>query len=183
MRIAMPVNRWLAIFGLIVIGGVVGAGTIIASTEINRRTSTDTFCTSCHSMATLVADPRFQQSGHKANAAGVRVGCADCHIPPGNWFVETFAHFSSGLKDVVADYTRNFDDPAVWQKRRTELAVEVRDLMRRNDSITCRKCHDAAAIRPASDAGRSAHAALQQGGATCIDCHANIVHAPARPTQ
>jgi nitrate/TMAO reductase-like tetraheme cytochrome c subunit len=179
----MPVNRWLVICGLIAVGGVVGAGAIIASTEINRRTSTDALCTSCHSMATLVADPQFQQSGHAANAAGVRVGCSDCHIASGNWFVETFAHVSSGLKDVVAEYFHSFDDPAAWQKRRTELAVKVRDQMRRNDSITCRKCHDAAAIRPTSDAGRSAHAALKQGGMTCIDCHSNIVHAPARPAR
>jgi nitrate/TMAO reductase-like tetraheme cytochrome c subunit len=182
MRIAMPVNRWLAICAFIAGGGVVGAGAIITSTEINRRTSTDALCTSCHSMATLAADPHFQQSGHKANAAGVRVGCSDCHIPPGNWFVETYAHVSSGLRDVVAEYTHNFDDPVVWQKRRAELAAEVHDQMRRNDSITCRKCHDVAAIRPASDAGRSEHAMLQQGGVTCIDCHSNIVHAPARPS-
>jgi nitrate/TMAO reductase-like tetraheme cytochrome c subunit len=179
----MPVNRWLAICALIAVGGVVGAGAIVASTEFNRRTSTDALCTSCHSMAILVADPHFQQSGHKANAAGIRVGCSDCHIPSGNWFIETYVHVTSAVKDVIAEYTHNFDDPAVWQKRRTELAVEVRDQMHRNDSITCRKCHDAAAIHPKSDAGRSAHVALQQGGVTCIDCHSNVAHAPARPSR
>jgi nitrate/TMAO reductase-like tetraheme cytochrome c subunit len=177
----MPVNRWLAICALIGIGGVAGAGAIIASTEINRLTSTDALCASCHSMATLAADPHFQQSGHKANAAGIKVGCADCHIAPGNWFVETYAHVSSGLRDVVAEHTLNLDDPVVWQKRRTELAAEVHEQMRRNDGATCRKCHDAAGIRPASEAGRAAHAALKQGGVTCIDCHSNVVHAPARP--
>jgi len=179
----MPVNRWLAICAFIAIGGVAGAAAIIASIEINRRTSTDALCTSCHSMATLVADTHFQQSGHEANAAGIRVGCSDCHIPSGNWFVETYAHVSSAVKDVIAEYTHNFDDPAVWEKRRIELAAEVRDQMRRNDSITCRKCHDAAAIRPTSEAGRSAHAMLQQGRMTCIDCHSNVVHAPARPSH
>src|ERR1700693_3933576 len=105
----MPLNRWLAICGCIAGGGVAGAAAIIASTEINRRTSTDALCTSCHSMAILAADPHFQQSGHEANAAGIRVGCSDCHIPSGNWFVETYAHVASGLKDVVAEYTHNFD--------------------------------------------------------------------------
>jgi nitrate/TMAO reductase-like tetraheme cytochrome c subunit len=160
----MQSNRWLLLWALFVTGGLIGAGAIIASTEINRRTSTDARCTSCHSMAVIPADPHFQQSGHEANAAGIRVSCSDCHIPPGNWFAETYAHVSSGVRDVIAEYTHNLDDPAVWQKRRTELALEVHDQMRRNDGITCRKCHDAAAIRPTSDAGRSAHAALQQGG-------------------
>ena len=178
----MPSSRWLFLCSLFVAGGLIGASAIVVSTEINRRTSTDAFCTSCHSMAVMAADPHFQQSRHEANAAGIRVGCSDCHIPPGNWFVETYAHVSSGLRDVIAEYTHNFDDPAVWQKRRTELALEVHDQMHRNDGITCRKCHDAAAIHPTSDAGRSAHAALQQGGVTCIDCHANIVHSQARST-
>jgi len=178
----MPVNRWLAICGLIAIGGVVGAGVIIASTEFNRLTSTDALCTSCHSMAVVAADPHFQQSSHNANAAGLRVGCADCHIRTDNWFIETYVHVTLAVKDVVIEYTHNFNDPVAWAKRRTELAVEVSNQMRRNDSNTCRKCHDAAAIRPASDAGRSAHATLKQGGVTCVDCHADTVHAPARPT-
>jgi trimethylamine-N-oxide reductase cytochrome c-type subunit TorC len=81
------------------------------------------------------------------------------------------------LRDVVAEYTHNYNDPGLWNKRRVELAAEVRDQMHRNDSATCRKCHDAAAIRPASEAGRASHATLKQGQATSIDCHANIVHA------
>ena len=179
----MAVNRRLTIFAFIAIGGVAGAAAIIASTEINRLTSADALCVSCHSMATLVADPYFQQSGHEANAVGIRVSCSDCHIPSENWFVETYGHVYQGLKDVFSEYTHNFDDPAVWQRRRIELAADVRDQMRRNDSITCRKCHDAAAIRPRTEAGRSAHATFAQGRMTCIDCHSNIVHAPAHPSQ
>jgi trimethylamine-N-oxide reductase cytochrome c-type subunit TorC len=173
----MPSNGWLWLCAVFVVGGVIGAGGIIASTEINRQTSTDALCTSCHTMSVVVADPHYQQSAHEANAAGLRVGCSDCHIQSGNWFVETYEHVSSGLRDVVAEYTHNYNDPALWNKRRVELAAEVRDQMHRNDSATCRKCHDAAAIRPASEAGRASHAMLKQGQATCIDCHANIVHA------
>jgi nitrate/TMAO reductase-like tetraheme cytochrome c subunit len=171
-------NRWLYLLALLVAGGVIGAGGIIVSLEVNRATSTDAFCTSCHSMATLAADPHYRQSRHESNAAGLRVGCSDCHIPSGNWFIETYTHVASGLSDVVAEYNHNFNDPELWQKRRTELAEEVRGEMRRNGSITCRKCHDAVAIRPATEAGRAAHAMLAQGQVTCIDCHINLVHAP-----
>jgi nitrate/TMAO reductase-like tetraheme cytochrome c subunit len=159
--------------------GVVGAGGMIAITDVNRLTSTDAFCSSCHSMATLAVDANFKQSAHEANAAGLRVGCADCHIPPGNWFAETYDHAAFALRDVFAEYTHDFSDPARWDKRRSELAADVRDELRRTDSATCRKCHDGAAVRPAIEAGRAAHASLQQSGMTCIDCHANRVHGPA----
>jgi nitrate/TMAO reductase-like tetraheme cytochrome c subunit len=175
-------NRWLFLLALLVAGGVIGAGGIIVSLEVNRATSTDAFCASCHSMATLAADPHYRQSRHEANAAGFQVSCSDCHIPSGNWFVETYTHVAFGLRDVVAEYSHDFNDPELWQKRRTELAEQVRAEMRRDGSITCRKCHDAVAIRPATEAGRAAHAMLAQGQVTCIDCHINLVHAPAAGT-
>ena len=178
----MSGSKWRMSLALLVTGGLAGAAAIIVSTEVNRRTATDAFCISCHSMATLAADPHFTRSAHQSNAAGIRVGCGDCHIPPGNWFSETYTHVSMGMKDVIAEYTHNFDDPVVWEKRKTELAADVRDQMRRNDSVTCRRCHDATAIRPPTQAGRAAHAMLQPGRMTCIDCHFNLAHAPVSPS-
>ena len=70
----------------------------------------------------------------------------------------------------------------LWAARRIGLAQEVQAVMRAQDSITCRSCHDANAIHPTSEAGRQAHALLSQGGVTCVDCHTNIVHPPAQPT-
>jgi nitrate/TMAO reductase-like tetraheme cytochrome c subunit len=87
----------------------------------------------------------------------------------------------SGIRDVVAEGINNFADPEVWEKRRTELAHYVRDEMRRNDSVTCRACHIAASIQPASQRGRAAHALVAEGRGTCIDCHFNLVHAPVPP--
>jgi nitrate/TMAO reductase-like tetraheme cytochrome c subunit len=80
---------------------------------------------------------------------------------------------------VIAELTHNYSDPKVWEARRRELAPEVVVKMRAQDSVTCRSCHDASAIKPASENGRVSHALLRQGGVTCIDCHTNIVHGPA----
>lgn len=168
---------WLAIVFLL-IGGLIGAGGIIATTFANRITSTEAFCTSCHSMATMAADPHYQQSAHRMNASGVLANCSDCHVPANNWFVETYSRVVGGIRDGIAEYTGNFRDPAVWAARLPELSRHVRAEMRGQDSVTCRKCHDAAAIRPASAAGQAAHAMLAQGTVTCIDCHADIAHAP-----
>ncbi len=177
----MRVNRWLLV-ALFVVGAVIGAGGIVGSVAVNRYTSTDAFCTSCHTMALQAADPHFQQSAHRSNNEGVRPSCGDCHIPRSNWFVETYAHVTSGAKDVFVEFTHNFSDPKVWAARRIALAPEVDAEMRAEDSVTCRSCHDASAIKPQSDAGRQSHALLARGGVTCVDCHANLVHPPATPT-
>jgi len=175
----MGLRSWLASAAMLAVGVLLGAGAVIGTVEVNRSTSTDAFCTSCHSMRSLADDPFFAKSVHRSNAAGVQPSCGDCHIPRTNWFVETYTHVASGVRDIIAEYTHNFADPAMWEKRRIELAHYVRDEMRRNDSVTCRSCHAPAAIRPASEGGRAAHAPLAERQVTCIDCHSNLVHAPA----
>jgi nitrate/TMAO reductase-like tetraheme cytochrome c subunit len=175
--------RWLSVLGLFVVGGLAGALATIASVEINRHTSTEAFCTSCHSMAGLANDRHYVASAHRSNAEGVRPSCGDCHIPKTNWFAETYTHVASGVRDVWAELTNNFSDPKIWDLRRVALAHEVRDLMRRQDSITCRSCHAAADIRPTSERGQAAHSLMREGRMTCIDCHFNLVHAPVPPTM
>jgi len=175
-------NRWPLLLAMLAAGGVLGAGAILVSLKVNEVTSTDAFCTSCHSMAGLAKDPQFLKSAHRANSEGVRASCGDCHIPKTNWFVETYTHVSSGLRDVIAEYTHNFSDPAIWEARRVELAHEVRNVMRAQDSVTCRGCHDGASIQPKSEPGRAAHALLRERRITCVDCHFNIIHAPVPPS-
>jgi nitrate/TMAO reductase-like tetraheme cytochrome c subunit len=175
-------SRWFLVLVVLVIGGIAGAGAVIASLEVNRATSSDAFCTSCHSMKFVGNDPHLLQSAHRTNGEGVRPSCGDCHIPKTNWFVETWAHVSSGARDVIAESTHNFNDLKIWEARRVALAHEVRDTMRAQDSVTCRGCHDAAAVQPKSERGQAAHALLREGRMTCIDCHFNLVHAPVPPT-
>jgi nitrate/TMAO reductase-like tetraheme cytochrome c subunit len=174
-------HYWIAI-ALLVVGAVVGAGAILASLEVNGATSTDAFCTSCHSMRFVGNDPHFLASAHRTNSEGVRPSCGDCHIPKTNWFVETWAHVTSGTRDIIAEYTHDFSDRAAWEKHRVALAHEVRLTMRAQDSVTCRGCHDASTIAPKSERGRAAHTLLREGRMTCIDCHFNLVHAPVPPT-
>ncbi len=174
----VAMRRWPAVLMLLVGGAIVGATGIIASTFVNGATSTEAFCTSCHSMANVAADPHYRQSIHRTNPAGVLASCADCHVPADNWFVETYSHVVDGVRDGIAEYTNHFDDPGVWKARLPVLAQRVRDEMTRERSSTCRKCHGAAQIHPASPAGQSAHAMLASVNVICITCHANVAHAP-----
>jgi nitrate/TMAO reductase-like tetraheme cytochrome c subunit len=133
-------------------------------------------------MTFIAKDPHFVASAHRANSEGVIATCANCHIPTTNWFVETYTHAKSGIRDVIAENTHDFSDPKIWEARRIALAHEVRDVMRGQDSVTCRSCHDASKVQPKSDRGQAAHAMLREGRMTCIDCHFNIVHAPVPPS-
>ena len=166
--------RFVLIF---LVAALVGAGATIATVEFNKHTSTDKFCTSCHSMASLPADPHYQQSAHVSNSAGVRPSCGDCHIPTNNFFVGTYTHIKSGIRDLIAEMTTNFDDRKAWEARRIELANGVHETMRRQHNVTCRSCHAPASTKPASQVGQMIHASLPpEGQMACVDCHRNLVH-------
>jgi nitrate/TMAO reductase-like tetraheme cytochrome c subunit len=178
---AVSIRRWLPTLGILIVGGLLGAAAVVGSTEVNRLTATDAFCTSCHTMATLAADPHFKQSAHRNNAVAVRPSCGDCHIPRTNWWIETYTHAVKGIKDIISENTHDFSDPKAWEAYQVELAHFVRNEMRSQDSVTCRSCHDAQSIHPASERGQAAHALLREGRMTCIDCHFNLVHALVPP--
>lgn len=159
-------------------GLILGAAAVIGVTEFDLRTSTDAFCTSCHTMSMVAAERSFQKSSHRHNNFGVVVTCSDCHIPRTSWFTETYTHISKGIRDVIAEQIGGFRDPAAWTRRRAELASYAIGEMRANESTTCRSCHSASAIEPQSKAGKAAHATLAQGQITCVDCH--LVHSSAQ---
>ena len=85
----MQVKRWVLV-ALLLGSAAVGAVAIIASDVIYHHTSTNAFCTSCHSMAIQADDEYFKRSAHRSNSRGVLASCGDCHIPKTNWFVETY---------------------------------------------------------------------------------------------
>jgi nitrate/TMAO reductase-like tetraheme cytochrome c subunit len=178
----MQIKRWVLAV-LLLSAATVGAGAIIASTMIYHATGTNAFCTSCHSMSIQADDPYFKKSAHRSNSKGVLASCGDCHIPKTNWFFETYVKTTSGIRDVIAELTHNFKDPKAWAEHRVKLAEETQAKLRRWDSITCRSCHDANAIVPKSEDGRTSHAMLKQGGVTCVDCHTNLVHSPVQQAK
>ncbi len=168
---------------ILLVAALVGAAGTIGTVEFNRHTSTDKFCTSCHdhgnptdAHANPPTDPHYLQSAHISNSAGVSASCGSCHIPTNNFFVETFTHMKSGIHDLIAEWTTNFDDHKAWEARRRQLAENVHDTMRRQGNVTCKGCHTPASIKPASQVGQVIHASLPEGQMACVDCHRNLVH-------
>jgi len=159
---------------------ILGVVSVLAAEAVDRYTSTDAFCTSCHSMSAFIAaEAEYRTSLHRRTPTGVRAGCADCHIPPG-LVAATWAHVKGGVKDIWVEATADFSTPRAWNLRRDRLARNVRDWMTANDSATCRRCHEMDAIETENRRGREDHASAVKEGKTCIECHQNLVHAPVR---
>lgn len=167
------------------IGVAVGLAAALAAEKVHHVTSTDAFCgTSCHSMEAYVAnDEAYVTSAHQTSWSGVHAGCADCHIPEG-LVASTWAHVKGGIKDIIAENTNDFSDPAVWEERRERLAHRVRDWFVETDSATCRRCHDQETeIDPGFLRGRDAHKLAIKEKVTCVACHFNLVHQPVPPAE
>ena len=158
----------------LVVGGLGGVGFMVFLMEFDHYTSTEQFCTTCHSM-TLVAEP-YRQSAHYLPTSGVRASCGDCHVSPGI-FAATWDHFIGG-KDVIRQlFGEDYDDPVINALHLPEAAFSAREWFRDRDSATCKRCH----VQDAIIGKRADTQAIHQedaAGKTCVDCHINIVHEP-----
>lgn len=156
----------------LVMGGLAGIGFMVFLMEFDHYTSSEVFCTSCHSME-LAAEP-YRESVHYLPVSGVRASCGDCHVSPGV-FAATWDHVL-GSKDLYRQiFGADYDDPVVNALHLPDAAFSAREWFRRNDSHTCRRCHEQDAIVGKRADTRAIHQEDAKGK-TCIDCHINLVH-------
>lgn len=156
----------------LVIGGLGGIGFILVLTEFDHYTSSESFCTSCHSME-LVAVP-YRNSSHYKPASGVQASCGDCHVSEGV-FAATWDHFI-GTKDLIKQlFGADYDDPVVNALHLPEAAFAARKWFKERDSATCKRCHVKEAIHGERPDTLQIH--LEDArNKTCIECHYNLVH-------
>lgn len=170
-----PSAKW-SVLSLLVIGGLVGAGSVISTQVMVHATGTDEFCGgACHSMQWVAAE--HKKSTHGANRFGVGAGCADCHIPhayPEVLWYKTKA----GIKDVIAESRGTIDTEEKFKKERKRMAELVWAEYRANDSEHCRSCHvfTPAVLAKQKGGARKDHETRKEQGKTCIDCHAGVAH-------
>ncbi len=164
-------------------GGIAGIFVALGAEEMDRLTTSDEFCTSCHAMQAYIAETEtYKTSVHQVTASGVRAGCADCHIPKG-LVLATYTHAINGISDLWGQIRFNYDDPEVWKAEKARLAYAARFWFRENDSETCRNCHEEASIKPQRKRGQRQHEEARKTGITCIDCHYNLVHEEVEPSK
>lgn len=179
-----PRTKWLLGIPL---GGfaalVIGVAGTAGFTYSLYATSTNEFCVSCHEMSEFVY-PEYQQSHHYTNAAGVRAGCADCHLPK-PFFLKMKRKIQATLVEVPGHLAGVIDTREKFEAHRWTMAQSVWAEMRENDSITCRSCHsrDAMALDLQDRRARRRHTQeyYEESGKTCIDCHTGVAHADPSP--
>lgn len=166
-----------------IVGGIGGLMLALGAEEMDRYTSTDAFCTSCHLTGEYISKSEaYLTSPHRTRASGVEPGCADCHIPKG-LVPATWTHVIKGIQDLYGEVVYDYEDPAVWNAEKARMAYAVRDWMRANDSVTCRACHEEDSIQPVRKRGQRQHQEARETNMTCIDCHYNLVHEEIEPRE
>ena len=168
----------------LVAGSIAGITFIMFLIEFDHYSSSEAFCTTCHSMD-MVAGP-YRESVHYNSASGVRASCGDCHVSEGV-FSATWDHFI-GSKDLYKQvkgtlFGPDYDDPVTAALHLPEAAFAARKWFKENDSATCRRCHNQEAILGTRPDTAAIHGEEAEGK-TCVDCHRNIVHreVPAEKT-
>lgn len=156
----------------LIVGSLGGMAFMIFLMEFDRFSSTNAFCTSCHSM-TMAAD-EYRKSVHFNPVSGVRAECGDCHVSEGV-FAATWDHIKGGLDLWKQVFGADYDDPVVNALHLPEAAFKTRQWFRETGSATCQRCHVLEAIQGKRADTAAIHREETQGK-SCIDCHENLVH-------
>lgn len=177
--------------GTILIGGFGAAFIFFLVFHFGFMTATNKMeiCISCHEMDGVYEE--YKESVHYKSASGVRATCADCHVPHGkdigDYINKFFTKAKVGTKDIFHHLIGTYPDKKAFDAARYELAQNVLEEMRHNDSKECRFCHsyDAMDMEKQDKSGARKHKKImEKGGKTCIDCHSGVAHEePEEPEE
>ncbi|MEY3122441.1 MAG: hypothetical protein RI993_1266 [Pseudomonadota bacterium] len=166
--------------GTLLVGGLLGIVLLVVVFGGEAALSTEEFCTSCHSMT--YPQEELKRSTHYG-ALGVNPGCKDCHIPQGieNFHLAVATHIVDGARELYLELVNDYSTLEKFNERRLIMAHDARMNLKKWDSITCRTCHKNP--NPPGEDAQAAHKKMETEGATCIDCHQNLVHEEAPMTD
>ena len=183
MRLFLKGNRRRSIpVAVISISFLAGILAVLLFNYTIHATSTNSFCTSCHSME--ITKQEYESSAHYINASGVSATCADCHIPEA--FVPKMITKVIALKDVYHELAGTIDTPEKYEAHRWTMANRVWDQMIGNDSRECRSCHDDERMLTSvqTELAVKSHERARNEGYTCVQCHKGVAHvAPEEPEE
>ncbi|MDD5297439.1 MAG: NapC/NirT family cytochrome c [Rhodocyclaceae bacterium] len=140
-----------------------------------EATNTEEFCITCHEMRDNVFE-EYKKTIHYKNPAGVRATCPDCHVPR-PWLYKMKRKVQAS-NEILHKLLGTIDTREKFLAHREELAQHVWDVMKATDSRECRNCHtqSSMSIEKQGRMAQKKHAAMQEEGKTCIDCHKGIAH-------
>jgi len=162
--------------GVILVVGMIGGMSLLGtSTIFLDKSESLEYCISCHEMENNVYQ-EYKQTIHYTNRTGVRVVCADCHIPK-TWFGRMYGKVNA-LHQLYHKIAGDVATAEKFEAKRLELAETVWAELEANDSKPCRQCHSFEAMDPhkQSEEARETMQAAKEDGMSCIDCHRGIAH-------
>nr|VFJ99429.1 MAG: trimethylamine-N-oxide reductase (cytochrome c), cytochrome c-type subunit TorC [Candidatus Kentron sp. H]VFK01560.1 MAG: trimethylamine-N-oxide reductase (cytochrome c), cytochrome c-type subunit TorC [Candidatus Kentron sp. H]VFK03981.1 MAG: trimethylamine-N-oxide reductase (cytochrome c), cytochrome c-type subunit TorC [Candidatus Kentron sp. H] len=118
----------------------------------------------------------YRRSPFYENNLGLRVPCADCHVPKP--LVAKPWRKMKASREVYHKVMGTMDTPEKFEARRIMLAGNEWKRFRESDSRECRHCHSYAAmtIDEQPNDAHCRHPVAMDEGYTCIDCHKGFVH-------
>ncbi len=159
-------NRWKVVAVTAVVTLAVSFGTV----KTEKVLSSTKFCVSCHSMS--YPKKELEESTH-FGALGADPECEDCHLPP-NFILRVESHIVDGTRGLLGEFNKDLKTKEGFDEHRPEYAHNARVNLRKWDSSPCRTCHKN--VKPSSEEAEREHKLMETEGATCIDCHQNLVH-------
>jgi nitrate/TMAO reductase-like tetraheme cytochrome c subunit len=159
--------------GALLLGAFLMVGGIALVFGGEHALSRTEFCVSCHSQTYPYEE--LKKSSHYG-ALGADPGCKDCHVPQGlgNFHLALWTHIYDGTRAVLAEMKYDYSTIEKFNERRQIMAHYARMSLKNWDSVTCRGCHKN--TKPPGASAKAAHKKMETEGATCIDCHQNLVH-------
>ncbi len=161
--------------GIFIAGGLAGVIFWGGFNTFMEYTNTLEFCISCHEMRDNVY-VEYQKSVHFTNPSGVRVVCADCHVPR-EWTAKLVRKIRAS-NELFHKIVGTIDTPEKFEANRLEMAERVWASMEATDSRECRNCHsyEAMDFHEQSRRGAEKMREARDRGQTCIECHKGVAH-------
>ena len=159
-------SRWKYIF---LSGIIIGILAIMGMNKAIVATSTDQYCSSCHSHPHVTLS--WKLSTHFDNRGGVVVKCVECHLPPkGVEYLRKKIKF--GVKDAYGEIFKDASEINWDEKSKLEHAIKF------TFKESCIKCHQNLFPLELSKEGNEAHLYYTQipDQIHCINCHINVGH-------
>ncbi len=160
---------------ILAVGGFAGIILWGGFNTFMEQTNTLEFCISCHEMEDTVYK-EYKKSIHYQNASGVRAICSDCHVPK-EWVPKVVRKIKAS-REIYHKILGTINTPEKFEAKRMELATNVWNEMKANDSHECRNCHSYDAMHWEKQRRRSKEK-MQKAAEekkTCIECHKGIAH-------
>ena len=161
--------------GIFVAGGIASAIFMAAFSSFMEHSASMDACIGCHEMENNVYK-EYKRTVHYSNRTGVRVICADCHIPR-SMVGQIYAKFKA-IPQLYSKITGKVDTPEKFDQHRLELAEGVWAEMEANGSRECKECHSYDAMdfhKQAEEASEVMQSAME-ADMGCIECHKGVAH-------